>query len=291
MKDNTASKTALVVAIGLIILGGDGYGSRKCPPKSVELQKRVLRESGLFPRFLPFWLISNAVFSKLVRWSLSLVVYRGILEGLGVRKLFMEERVRAALSNGSCRQVLVLAAGYDTLALRLSPEYSDVHFWEVDHPGTARRKQKAMDAIGQPANFHMVEADLTQTPLPTVLSSCPVYDAKAPTVIITEGLLMYLTEAEVKKLFHDVAQVVGTSKNSTVCFDYFGWNDETSQADVGWLAAHLHWHVKTMGEDWKWGIESERLPEFFDESTSWRVSYRSPQRYGLENLATVERRI
>jgi methyltransferase (TIGR00027 family) len=293
MRDEGASRTALVIAVALIILGGDSYGSKLCPPNAVDLQKLVLRESGLVPKWLPFWVISNALYSKLMRWSLSLVVYPGTLEIVGARKTFMEDQTRAKLNvSRNCRQVLILAAGYDTLALRLAPEYPDVGFWEVDHPGTARRKQVAVEAIGQSPNFHMLAADLTETSLQSVLQSCDAYDTSASTVVVMEGLLMYLSEQEVRKLFQDVANVVGSNKqqnDSIVCFDYFGWNEETNMADVGWLAPLCHRIVEKQGEPWKWGVAPEKLSTFFEKNndSSWKVSMQLS--HSFENFAVVER--
>src|SRR5436853_188733 len=55
----------------------------------------------------------------------------GITAHVGLRKRWIEENVRNAI-NAGCSQVVVLGAGFDTLAYRLHQEYADVHWWEID---------------------------------------------------------------------------------------------------------------------------------------------------------------
>jgi methyltransferase (TIGR00027 family) len=195
-----------------------------------------------------------------------------------------------------CRQVLIVAAGYDTLALRLSNEFPTVHFWEVDHPATSKCKQRALAALGQPKNLHTVAADLTQLSLHDALlvdnnnnnnnkNKNNKYDPNAPTVVVMEGLLMYLTEHQVQQLFNDVSSVVGP-KGSSVCFDFVGWKESKNLADIGWLAPFMHWWLRRRGEPWLWGVDPARLSSFFS-NTRWRVMGQ-PMSIGCERLAIVE---
>jgi methyltransferase (TIGR00027 family) len=206
-----------------------------------------------------------------------------MLEGLGIRKCFMEAHVRKCLAQ-NCTQVLIVAAGYDTLAFRLSQEYPELQFWELDHPATAEVKQRALRGMGQPKNMHTIAADLTQSCLEEVMSQQKQYNVKSRTVVVMEGLTFYLSEKEVRGLFASVSCVVGPK--SSVCFDFFGWNSQRGVLDLGWLAPLLQYFAKLIGEPWKWGINPNELQEFFQDS-SWTVNG-ATQSVGIERLACVE---
>jgi methyltransferase (TIGR00027 family) len=282
MKDNTPSRTALLIAFGLIVLGGDEYGRRKCPPGAISAQIRLLTEAGL-PSRRCLCAIHNLLFSKLVRLFLWCFIHADMLEGIGIRKCFMEEHVRTCLAQ-NCTQVLIVAAGYDTLALRLSQEYTEVQFWELDHPATAKVKQRALRGMGQPKNMHTIATDLTQTSLEEIMTQQEQYNVNSRTVVVMEGLTFYLSEKEVRGLFASVSSVVGPK--SSVCFDFFGRNSQRGVFDLGRLTPLLHYFVKLAGEPWKWGIDPNELQEFFQDS-SWTVKG-ATQSVGIERLACVE---
>jgi O-methyltransferase involved in polyketide biosynthesis len=56
----------------------------------------------------------------------------GQWEGFGYRKVFINEQVKKAIKGGA-EQVLVLGAGFDTLCLRLAPDYPGVDLHKIDH--------------------------------------------------------------------------------------------------------------------------------------------------------------
>lgn len=285
MLDDKASVTALKVAMIILMLGGDEYGRSKCPPGSVEAQLLLLQACRLPFTGFPFVLIMNRIFAKFSRWMSSLT-HQDLMEGVGIRKCFMESHVRNFLNDNSkvSTQVLIVGAGYDTLAYRLSQEYPSSTFWEVDHPATSRVKQQGLENLSpQPSNLHCIMADLSKTSLPQVLSQQSLCNPKTKTIVVMEGLLYYLDESQVKQLFRDVAQV--TPKGSQVCFDFFGLRKD-GQLDLGWMTPLLVWSIKFTGEPWKWGIAPDNLSAFFDDTT-WRV-VGEPQSIGIERLACVE---
>jgi methyltransferase (TIGR00027 family) len=294
MLDDKPSKTALIVAIILIVLGGDEYGSSRCPPGSVKAQIEVLQRCGVFR--IPFAWIHNPIFAKLARWCLHSCVYAQFLEGVGVRKLYMEHAVRTFLATQNMTtataiapQVLVIAAGYDTLAFRLSRDYyyspEKVVFWEIDHPATSMRKQMAASTATASAasNVRYVMADLAKTTLREVLlNSETKYNPTAPTIVIVEGLTMYLTGEQVLDLFQDVATVVGP--NSKICFDHFGWRN--GGLDNGWITHLQKMFANGVGEPWFWGIDPSNLQEFLKDNP-FKVVDQSAKT-GLEFMVTLE---
>lgn len=115
-----------------------------------------------------------------------------------VRKRFIEDNVRAALAAGTT-QVVVLGAGFDTLACRLHTAHPAVSFFEIDHPATQSIKREALGRCD--ANLRFVPADFTHQTLQQALARCPGFRRDLPTVFVIEGVLMYLTAAEVDVLF------------------------------------------------------------------------------------------
>lgn len=97
---------------------------------------------------------------------------------------------RLALARG-VTQIIVLGAGFDTLACRLHRGQPAVHFFELDHPATQVPKQQALDPG---TNLTFLPIDLATDSPSAVLRACPSFSADKPTLFIAEGLLMYFPE-------------------------------------------------------------------------------------------------
>lgn len=284
MKDNTPSNTALIVAILLILAGA--ANEKLVPPEAVQAQVKLLKNvKRRLPRLPSFWVIANPLFARFVRFLVNFIVLPNLLDGIGFRKIFMEKSVRAMLANSRNAQVLIVAAGYDTLAYRLAKELPSTQFWEVDHPATGHVKREAIHKMGPsvPDNLNLVAADLTKTKLQTVLSQEPGYDTSKPTIVILEGLLFYLEEVHVRELFSDLAHVVGA--DSQVALDHFS-EDKAGNIDNGPMTSIQSFMVTKMGERWHWAIHPSELESFFQD-TSWCVKEQMP-RVGVENCVLLE---
>ncbi|CAB9503071.1 Leucine carboxyl methyltransferase [Seminavis robusta] len=313
MKDDMPSITAVMVAYCVLLLGGDDYGRSRIPPNIIAAQVAVLVAANLPFGTCP-WVLCNPVVAKLAR-CIAAIWYPGFFEGIGFRKLIIECQVRDFLQQHETaerKQVVVVAAGYDTLALRLCREYSSsVNFWEVDHPATSRVKRRVWDnnnnnnstdcdakkndneqqqqplLLGsQPSNMEHVMADLTKIRLDTVLKEQPGYDPSLPTIVIVEGLSMYLTEGQIRGLLFDQVQA-SVSKGSVVMFDFFGWNERRQTVEVGWVVPAMHKYGFTGGaEPWVWGLDPNKMDQFLDD-TDWKLMG-DVQSCGFENVATLE---
>eukprot|EP00545_Synedropsis_sp_CCMP1620_P003344 CAMPEP_0119025628 /NCGR_PEP_ID=MMETSP1176-20130426/34047_1 /TAXON_ID=265551 /ORGANISM="Synedropsis recta cf, Strain CCMP1620" /LENGTH=263 /DNA_ID=CAMNT_0006981195 /DNA_START=1060 /DNA_END=1849 /DNA_ORIENTATION=- len=263
MIDDVPSKTALIVAVLLVIV--HTANDKVTPPGAAKAQLDLLKKVTLVNAGPLWFLTKNVSFCRFLCIICHTVVVPKFAEGLGFRELFMDQSVRkflrsnkAAKEDGSPgaapqqEQVLVVAAGYDTLCYRLAKEYPHVSFWEIDHPAAGGVKKEAIAKMGQPSNVHLIAADLTQTDYKQVLVSQEPngYDMSKPTIVILEGLLFYLEEPVVKQLFSNLTQVVGPS--SQVAFDYFSL-DLIGNMSNGWMTGFQSFLVKKMGERWHWG--------------------------------------
>jgi methyltransferase (TIGR00027 family) len=134
-------------------------------------------------------------------WAAERATIPGLMLHFILRKRWIEDAVRGALGR-SCRQVVVLGAGFDTLAARLAPQFPAVRFIEIDHPATQAVKRAAVAR----QNLHLVAADLARSSIGEALAASP-YDRNSASVFVIEGLLMYLTPEEMAALFAAIAQV------------------------------------------------------------------------------------
>jgi methyltransferase (TIGR00027 family) len=135
-------------------------------------------------------------------WLAERTTVPGLMLHFMLRKRFIEDAMRASLAAGS-RQVVVIGAGFDTLAARLAAEFPQARFIEIDHPATQAAKRLAIDERG---NLDFIAADLAARPLQDALAG-GAYRRDAPSVFVIEGLLMYLTDAQIAALFAAIAQL------------------------------------------------------------------------------------
>jgi len=127
----------------------------------------------------------------------------GVREHVALRKIAIEKEARKAIEDGAS-QVLILAGGYDTLALRLSKEFPDVQFIETDHPATQVEKLKALKSGDEaiPSNLEFIAGDLAKNSIGEVLGDH--FNTKAKTFAVAEGLMMYLKPDDNLKLLKDL---------------------------------------------------------------------------------------
>ncbi|KPK44053.1 MAG: hypothetical protein AMJ65_04075 [Phycisphaerae bacterium SG8_4] len=277
MRKDTPSKTARKVALNIVTLGAKPGMDKVLPAGIVESTAELLVASG-------------AVGATAVRWSRSprmVSLYKafdwmmpGQFEAFAHRKAFCERQVRQGIAGGA-RQVLVLGAGYDTIGWRLSPEFADVNFFEIDHPATASLKAKGIDTMGPRDNLHLISEDLGKRKLVDVLKADDSWDSAKRTVIVAEGLLMYLTAEAVRDLFKQCAAIVGPG--SRIAFTYIGTGAD-GRPDVGRWTGLVLWILKVTGEPWLWSIQPEKLGQFLKDS-GWADA---PELLGTSDKRGVE---
>jgi methyltransferase (TIGR00027 family) len=193
MRENRPSSTAALIAAATVFLARDPRLAALVPTGAAPVCARCLESVSLLGTV-------QTVSRTGLRWAARLAeraTVPGLLLHFMLRKRWIEEAVRAALAE-SCAQVVVIGAGFDTLAPRLSAEFPRASFCEIDHPATQARKRAALP--GAPANLHFIAADLSRTRLQDALSA-GAYRPELRTVFVVEGLLMYLADAEVSGLF------------------------------------------------------------------------------------------
>jgi methyltransferase (TIGR00027 family) len=274
MEYGQVSQTALKVAATMVTLNEKPGWRERLPEGTAELSERLILAAGIRPLTPGFMRASKR------RWAVRLSdlgekFQPGTFEGLGERKLFMNEQVLATLAAGG-GQVLVVGAGFDTLCLRLAPQYPDVQFVEVDHPATGAAKARAVRKLGQPGNLSLVASDLGKMSLSSALYECPAWDAGRCSAIVAEGLLYYLNRESVHSLFREAAQCCAPLSR-------FAFSHLTDLKRHGMARAAL----ALFGEPWLSASRVEDLPTYL--GPAWRVlETRAGGRRDLEGFAVAE---
>ena len=247
MRKDKPSRTAYKVALNIVTLGVKQEMDEVLPPGLVNATKRLLIASGAASATTIRWAHSRRMVSvyEAFDWMLP-----GQFEAFGYRKAFCERQVRDGIGTG-VTQILVLGAGYDTMGWRLAPEFRGVNFFEIDHPATAKLKAKGIEAMGERDNLCLIAEDLGKRKLVDVLTNNKLWDVSTPTVIIAEGLVMYLTPEAVHDMFCQCAAITGPG--SRIAFSYIP-SGANGRPDVGRWTGLLLWLQKVIGEPWLWSI-------------------------------------
>ena len=237
MRTDKPSKTARKVALNIVTLGSRREIEEVLPPGIVDATATLLVEAGAVGRRSVLFSRSQMAVGLYLAFDWMMP---GQFEAFAHRKAFCERQVRQGIEGGA-GQVLVLGAGYDTLGWRLAPEFAGVNFFEIDHPATARLKAKGIKAMGRPTNLHLIAEDLSERQLVDILQANPTWNSVSPTVIVAEGLLMYLPPAAVGALFEQCAAITGVG--SRIAFTYVG-TQPNGRPDAGPWTGLVLWLLK-----------------------------------------------
>ena len=204
MLDNTPSRTAEVVALiralelsyyGEKSLLKDKYAGRFLSDFYMSIYNRL----AILPEFVSFFVNGASL---------------GLFDFITLRHAFMDSYVRKL---GSQMPVVLLGAGYDSRSLRLR-EFIQHGIWEFDFPATQRRKKFYLrnERIegDQP---HYCEVDFMKESLPEIFARSGL--AKAPALVLWEGVSMYVSEEIVRSTIKAVKEYFGPG--SVLVFDYW----------------------------------------------------------------------
>ncbi len=246
MRDDTPSDTATLVARSMVLAAEDDGLRKLVEQGEAETLRRILGDGVGW-----FGLARRQAWARRLFFKVVDRMVPGIVPHYLARKRWIEIAVREALAGGAAR-VVVLGAGFDTLAWRLHGEFPEVEFLELDHPATQRVKRRA---LGEAANFSYGQVDLALQSL----ADSPGLDASMSTVFVAEGLTMYLREERVAALLRDFAALAGPA--GRVVFTFMEQNAAGSIGFRGQNPLVAAW-LKLRSEPFLWGIRRDRLPGF-----------------------------
>ena len=142
--------------------------------------------------------------------------------------------------------------------------------------------------MGKQDNLCLIAADLGKQRLVGSLWPVGLWDRSGQTVIIAEGLVMYLASEAVRDLFYQCGAITGSG--SRMAFSYIPTGTD-GRPDVGRCTGLMLWLQKVIGEPWLWSIRPEELDLFLKE-VGWE---NAPElatitgKVGVEYLAVAKR--
>ena len=249
MKSDQASSTAKLIAASTILLASDPRTATLVAPGA-----RALCERFLCGRLADRMLAKSASFAptRMLWRMLERMLLPGIIAHYWHRKRWIERQCRESIATGFHR-VVVIGAGFDTLALRLAPEFPHIDWIEIDHPATQRAKRRALGGELAP-NMRFVAVDLATDPLPTEF-----FDDGRATLFIAEGVLMYLSPKAIERLFQALAALHAPSIRLVFSF-MSKWPDGSTgfRPRSRWVEWWLAWR----SERFAWSMEVQRVGGF-----------------------------
>ena len=256
VKDHQPSATAAVVARNIVLIAATPRLSFLVPPAAGQIAGWLLtgcRGGEAFLRRAPR------------RWYQTWHRFyeRSTIPGLALhhalRKRYVEHLVRAGLAEGF-EQVVVLGGGLDTLALRLHREFPAVNFVELDHPATQQVKHSVIESRNLAgANLTLQAANFVQQRLADVLAASPRFVPESRTMFVCEGVLMYLSDAEVRQVFAAIREQPGSRTRFVFTFMEPDRNGTPAFKNSGWLVRR--W-LALNGEPFRWGAAAEEIEGF-----------------------------
>ncbi|MGU3502549.1 SAM-dependent methyltransferase [Mycobacterium sp. C31M] len=132
-----------------------------------------------------------------------------------VRTRFWDEALAHAAT--SARQVVLVAAGMDARAYRLDWP-ADTVVYELDQKSVLAAKSELLDGVSPRCRRVGIGVDLAGD-WPEALTAAG-FDAHMPTVWLMEGLLQYLDEAAVRRLFDHVDRL--SAAGSSLLYEVVG---------------------------------------------------------------------
>ncbi len=180
--------------------------------------------------------------------------------GVVARTRFIDDLLSRQLEEG-LDQLVILGAGYDSLAYRLPALAGETCVFEVDHPATQQRKiarvKKVFDSM--PARVTYVPVDMAGSRLDEALLRSG-FRPELRSLFILEGLSMYLPAPAIDGL---LAFIAGSAPGSALVFDYVyreALEGSTEFPDAAaWLA-----FLNRLGEPPVFGIPRGGLAEFLE---------------------------
>jgi methyltransferase (TIGR00027 family) len=143
---------------------------------------------------------------------------------LAVRVAYLDRLVGTAVDRLGARQIVILGAGYDTRAARLP--HAGVRYFEVDHPATqAAKRARLAELDGYPVDAAIYETCDFETEDPVARLVAGGLDARAPALVLWEGVVSYLTEDAVRATATRLAAEL--DPRSLIAFEFLGKNYAT----------------------------------------------------------------
>ena len=248
------SYTACNIASCLIALHSDTRWSFMVGKEDADFYSNCLAHTqkySLFIRiFRPFPRLSKAI--------IELFFAKGMAVHLALRKIALRKLIEGAYASGAT-QCVVLGGGFDAGAYHMAVRHSDCTVYEIDRPFMHSLKMDTLrDSYGElAANFIGIPADLATVRLEHVLSAAYGFDRRKKTVFVAEGVIMYLSEANIVDLLQQMRSM--TPSGSQFVFTATTHAHKVRRGFRRWVG---NLFLSVYGETAGFEIESKNISDF-----------------------------
>ena len=196
------------------------------------------------------WLLSRLMVGFLNRWS------PGAQEMLALRARLVDDL--AVDMTAELEQIVILGAGFDTMALRIKDALRTVTVFEVDHPATQAVKREAFARVGIPGDIRFVAMDFERDDFVGKLRAAG-FESGQRSLIVCLGVTCYLTIQAITRAMNQIAALGGAG--TLFVFDYIQAEviDGTSQNGEALSKAR---RMARLGEPWLFGLSQEQVPDY-----------------------------
>lgn len=170
-------------------------------------------------------------------WSTTTMTPRNAV-GVSMRSAQFDRWVRQAIDAHPRAAVLHLGCGLDSRFFRIGPG-PDVEWYDVDYPDVIGLRERLYPAAD---HYHLVAASVTD---PAWLADVP---RDRPTIMVAEGLTMYLTEHDGIALLRRVVDRFPSGELQFDAFSSLGIRLQWTNAVVRRSGSTLHWGINGPGD-------------------------------------------
>lgn len=236
MRPGKASSTARLIALATVMRPNDA------PSGAARWCERLLAGDALLPTVRTRW-------GKAFWRGVERAVLPGMVNHWLRRKLEIDDLAHRAALDGFT-QLLVLGGGLDTLAWRMAKAGTFERVLSADHPATLAAVERA---IPPPRGVELSAIDLADGIPANVLGAL---EPGRSTLVVIEGVLMYLREQAVEQLLSRLA-ALPTPRVRIIA----SWMVERPGKPVGFSnqSRLVHPWLARRGEPMLWGTTPERL--------------------------------
>lgn len=186
----------------------------------------------------------------------------GVREFVTIRTRFFDDAIKDILDEDSrIRQVVIVAAGMDTRAFRMSWP-ANVSIFEVDHEALLNEKKSRLAAVDSSiATVRRIEVPADLAGEWTNQLANAGFNPNIATLWVVEGLMFFLTEEQVQSLLTKCLSL--SASGSRLVVDMINMSLLKSPASQFFLAT-----LRQDGIPWRFGTDE---PEAFLFNQGWTV--------------------
>src|SRR5262249_5683396 len=181
-------------------------------------------------------------------------------EFVAIRARLADDQAREMTAIG-LKQLILLGAGFDSMALRIKDALAPVIVFEVDHPATQAVKRRVMAKLGTPQNVNFVAVDFERDDFVEKLTDAGFNRAQL-SLVVWMGVTYYLTPRAMSRALTQLS--LAASPGTRLVFDYIlqAVINRNSRNVAALIAAS---RVALVGEPWIFGLSPEEAGDYLKD--------------------------